>query len=428
MCGNEDTPSGRFNDLIEGLFYKYNQKVVVLIDEYDKPILDNITDVEVADANRKMLRSFFGILKSLDSYLEFIFFTGVSKFTKTSVFSSLNNLYDITMHEDYSNICGIPVDDLGLYFGDRIKSLAKHKNHIDYPDIYDRILLWYDGYSWDGETKLLNPYGLLSFFQAKQFKSFWYVSGSPKFLIDLIKTKPEDVPKLQNLTVKETNLDALDIQNLEIGSLLFQTGYLTVKEITTYCDTSPDYLLEIPNLEVREAFFEQLTAGFTEQESIFTTDVYRQIRKALETCDLQKILDVLKSLFAAIPYQLHVDAEAYYHSIFFSVMTVLGFEIDAEVSVSKGRIEAALELGDKVYVFEFKYVAYPAEADENEKRKLSEKALGQGMKQIADRGYADRYRGSGKAICQAVFVFLGKDDIEMESLITPASEGIKPFS
>ena len=417
---SEDTPTGLFKKLIRGLSNKYNQKVVVLIDEYDKPILDHIAKTETAVANRMIIRDFYGILKPLDSYIKFIFFTGVSKFTKTSVFSSLNNLSDITMIEKYANICGIPVDDLQVYFGDRIKSLAVHKNFKEYPSLSDLILKWYDGYSWDGKTKLLNPFGLLSFFQAEQFKSFWYVSGSPTFLIDLIKSKPECVPKLGNLTISETDLDAIDIQNLEVGSLLFQTGYLTVSKTIppdAELGVPSSYLLEIPNTEVKDAFFNQLTAGLTENEQIFTTSTFREIRKSLRAGDLQGIRNTLKSLFSSIPYQLHIDSEAYYHSIFFSVMNVLGFKIDAEVSVSKGRIDAVLELGEKVYVFEFKHVKCPPEVDDDEKRKISDKALELGMKQISDRGYADKYAGSGKTVYLAAFAFLGRDYIEMLSEI-----------
>ena len=212
-------------------------------------------------------------------------------------------------------------------------------------------------------------------------------------------------------------MDAIDIQSMEVGPLLFQTGYLTVSKIMTYHETSPKYLLEIPNLEVRDAFFEQLTAGLTEQGSVFTSNVFMHIRKALRVGDLQSIRTVLKSLFAAIPYQLHINTEAYYHSIFFSVMTVLGFKIDAEVPVSRGRIDAVLEQKDKVYVFEFKYVACKPDADDGEKRKLIEKALNLGMKQINDRGYANKYKGSGKTVYLAAFAFLGKDIVEMESQV-----------
>ena len=199
---------------------------------------------------------------------------------------------------------------------------------------------------------------------------------------------------------------------------MFQTGYLTVKEIiypVSEYGLPREYLLEIPNREVREAFFNQLTAGLTENEQIFTTSTFREIRKALSNGDLQSLLDMLKSLFASIPYQLHVSKEAYYHSIFFSVMKVLGFKINAEVSVANGRIDAELELDNKVYVFEFKYCGCPPEADEEEKRKISAEALKQGMKQITDRGYANKY--SGKTVYQAAFAFLGRDNVEMLSSI-----------
>ena len=414
---NHDDPSVLLSGYIKELHNKYFTKVVVLIDEYDKPILDNIEDIEIAEANRTILRSFYGVLKSLDPYLKFTFLTGVSKFAKTSVFSSLNNLSDITMNENYANICGVPVNDLETYFRDRIESLADHEHYKTYENMRDRILFWYDGYSWDGKTKLLNPYGLLSFFFARNFKSFWYVSGSPKFLIELLKSRPEDVPKLKNMTISEADMDVIDIQSLGIGSLFFQTGYLTLKEIITYPDASPDYLLEIPNHEVKEAFFKHITAGLAERTYDFASGVFREIRKALRTGDLQGILTVLKSLFAAIPYQLNVNSEAYFHSIFFCIMNVLGFNIDAEVSVSGGRIDAALELADKAYIFEFKYETCEPDADDGKKRKIFEKTLTRGMKQLSDRGYADKYKGSGKTVYIAVFAFLGRDNIEMKSQV-----------
>ena len=413
----EDAPPGLLNNLIEGLHFKYNKKVVVLIDEYDKPILDHIKDKETAEAMRGILRSFYGILKSLDPYLEFTFFTGVSKFTKTSVFSSLNNLSDITMSRKYANICGIPVDELEKYFGDRMKLMKNYDLHKTYDELHDLILKWYDGYSWDGVTKLLNPFGLLSFFFHEDIKSYWYASGSPKFLIDLIKTQPGDVAQLQNISICEVEMDAIDIGNFKIGPLLLQTGYLTVSKIVRN-EEWPEYELEIPNLEVKEAFFRHITAGLVERDFFDTSNAYREIRTALRTGNLEGILTALRSLFASIPYQLHIKAEAYYHSIFFCVMNVLGFEMDAEVSVSRGRIDAVLVHGDKVYVFEFKYENCPPDAGEEEKRMIFETTLKNGMKQINEKGYADRYMGSGKTVYQAVFAFLGRDSIEMDSQVT----------
>ena len=183
---------------------------------------------------------------------------------------------------------------------------------------------------------------------------------------------------------------------------------------------SPEYLLEIPNLEVRNAFFRHLTAGLVENDHILTDNEYYKIQQALKTGDLQNILNILKYLFSSIPYQLHVDKEAYYHSIFIAVMNVLGFKIDAEVSVSKGRIDAALELEDKVYIFEFKYVNCPPDADESTRKEISDKALKLGMKQISDKGYTGKYIGSGKIIYQAAFAFLGRDNVNMLSKIIAA--------
>ena len=408
----DETPADSFTDLIEGMYGQYNQKVVVLIDEYDVPILDHITEIETAEANRDILRGIFKALKSLDSHIKFIFFTGVSKFTRTSIFSSLNNVADITMLKKYSDICGIPIGELDYYFGDHIKNLEAKKVFESHFDIRETILAWYDGYSWNSETKLLNPYALLSFFHSEEIKSFWYVSGSPKFLIDLIKKSPESVPKLQNPIISERDMDAVDLANLDITSLLFQTGYLTVSKVV-YIRATPAYELEIPNLEVREAFFTSITAGLTENRHDVASGAFRQIDTALSSGDMQTILKVLRSLFSSIPYQLHINAEAYYHSIFYAVMNVLGFKIHAEMSVSMGRIDAVLELGDKVYVFEFKYKHCPPDADEDKKRKLSAKALEIGMKQLKEKGYADKFVGSGKTVYQAVFAFLGRSNVEM---------------
>ena len=408
----DETPSDMFKILIEELHIKYGQRVVVLIDEYDKPILDHLTDIEKAGANRQVMRGFYGILKSMDPCLRFVFITGVSKFTKTSIFSGLNNILDITMFEEYANICGVPIDEFNNYFGEHIKDLSEMERFKKYENIHDTILSWYDGYSWDGKTKLLNPYSLLCFFAAKKFMNYWYVSGSPMFLINMIKEKPETVTNLNNYEINEWMMDAFDIHQILIESLLFQTGYLTVKEIIETTG-EPGYALEIPNFEVKDAFDIHILSGLTENSIAEAGRAQREIAKALAKGDLPRMLEMLRSLFASIPYSLHVNREAYYHSIFYAVMSVLGFDMDVEAATSKGRIDAALELGDKVYVMEFKYCKCPSDASEEEKRALFDKTLSEAMEQINSREYAKKYIGSGKAVYQAAFAFLGRDDIEM---------------
>ena len=409
----EDTiVSDVFAKLISLLCKKYDQRVVVLIDEYDKPILDHITEIDLADENRKVLRGFYGILKSMDACLRFTLITGVTKFSKTFVFSELNNLSDITLHEDFAGICGIPVESLDTCFGEHMESLAASKNLSRYESIRDGILAWYDGYSWDGETRLINPFSLLSFFSARRFSGFWYASGTPGFLVDMIKRKPETFLTLKNLEMSERVLDLFDIRSMEIEPLLFQTGYLTVESILLEYGP-PIYRLTMPNLEVREAFSLQVMAELTEKGDFFAETAYRRMKESLAEGDLQKMLDILRGLFASIPYELHVKQEAYYHSIFYAVMSVLGFDVDAEVSVSKGRVDAVLALEDKVYVMEFKYEACPPDASDEAKQKLFSDTLDEAMAQIGDRGYADRYRGSGKSVVRAAFAFLGRDEIEM---------------
>ena len=449
----DNIESDVFVKLIMLLHKKYNQRVVVLIDEYDKPILDHINDPDIADANRQVIRGFYGVLKSMDPYLRFTFVTGVSKFTKTSIFSELNNLLDITMNEDYAGICGIPIECLDEYFGEHIEALKTHKLFRQYDSVRDEILAWYDGYTWDGETKVINPFSLLSFFEQKRFESFWYASGTPKFLIDMIKDRPESYLNLKNLKMTERVLDSFDIRKMELEPLLFQTGYLTVKDVLP-TRGSPVYVLEIPNYEVRDALNMQIVAALTESGDARAERAQLDMGDALRDGDLQKVLNILRILFASIPYNLHVNLEAYYHSIFYAVMTILGFDMDAEVSTSRGRIDAVLELENKVYIFEFKYCKCPPGAGEAEKRVLFDEALAEAMAQINYRGYSVKYKGIGgakadaeadaeanagsdanadaetdanaivksgvnasvnaKTIYQAAFAFLGRDEIEMK--------------
>jgi len=421
MCYNaenfiyeESIASNTFMKLITLLHNKYNERVVVLIDEYDKPILDHIDDIGVASGNRKALRGFYGILKSMDPYLAFTFLTGVTKFTKTSIFSELNNLMDITMAEDYAGICGIPTDGLSGHFGEHISQLRTNSKFTHFDNITDEILRWYDGYSWDGENRVINPYSLLSFFKHKKFEYFWYSSGTPGFLVEILKNKPESFLTLKNLELSERTLDSFEVEEMQIEPLLFQSGYLTVKKRLPTKGASI-YLVDAPNLEVREAFNFNILTRFTGQSEANAENAYRKMLAALNDGNLQGVLALLKGLFASIPYNLHVDAEAYYHSIFYAVMNVLGFNTDVEVAASKGRIDAVLELGNKVYVMEFKYAKCAPDTNGDEKMKLFNIVLDGAMKQINDRGYCDRYVGSGKTVYKAAFAFLGRDDIELKA-------------
>ena len=207
-------------------------------------------------------------------------------------------------------------------------------------------------------------------------------------------------------------LDAVEIDSMTIEPLLFQTGYLTVKEIDCI-SIPPVYLCGMPNDEVRVAFNLHILAAMTENDEVRTDRARINMGRALRACDLQAILDTLRGLFASIPHNLHIDLEAYYHSLFYTVMNVLGFDMAVEVSVSGGRVDAVIELSDQVYIMEFKYTRCPPDADAEKKRQLFEKTLDEAMGQIKEKGYSKKYVGSGKKVYEAAFAFLGRDNIEM---------------
>ena len=409
-CTNN--PVAKFEELIWKLKDKYGERVVVLVDEYDKPVLDHITDFKTADANRQVIKRFFGILKGMDAYLRFTFFTGVSKFTKTSLFSELNNLSDITMAEDYVNICGFTNNDINALFDDHITEIKKLPKFASLPEtgegsLLDNIYKWYDGYSWDGENRVFNPFSLLNFMDKKEILSYWFTSGSPGFLVKLMKQNPDLYLSLDSSTTNEIILDAMDIDKISPVSLMFQTGYLTVRSIKRQEDNFPIYELKIPNDEVRVSFNQYILAGFTETEISSSWNSQQKMLSALKDGEPEKLEGILCGLFASIPYEIHVDTEAYYQSLFYCVMQLIGFNISAEVSTSHGRADGILELPRTVYVMEFKY-----KKGEETDEALHETAA-KAMEQINQRGYANRYSGSAKEVIKIAVGVVGRSGVRV---------------
>ena len=244
----------RFKELIEKLSKK--NKVVVLIDEYDKPIIDFVEDKEKAIENRNILRSFYGTIKSSDQYIKFAFITGVSKFSKVSVFSDLNNLRDITLSETFATMLGYTETELRTYFDERLDRLViKFKKEKE--DILRDIKSRYNGYSWDAKNFLYNPFSILNFFQEERFGNYWFTTGTPTFLIKLIKEKRMDVKTIGSWEADEYVFDSYDIENMDLTSLLFQTGYITIKSFKTL-GNDRKYFLTFPNQEVEDAFLKYI--------------------------------------------------------------------------------------------------------------------------------------------------------------------------
>jgi CO dehydrogenase/acetyl-CoA synthase epsilon subunit len=228
----------KFEELITKIYQKHNMPVVVLVDEYDKPILDAIENIEVAKENREILKDFYSVLKGMDPYLKLVFLTGVSRFSKVTIFSGLNQLNDITVDRNFSTICGYTQSELESVFEDRLKDFDKEK-----------IKQWYNGYSWLGE-RVYNPFDILLLFDKKTFKPYWFETGTPTFLIKMFMKNRYYIPELENLEVGDEILSKLDVDNIRVENLLFQAGYLTIKE---FLEEDGVYILSYPNLEVRKS-------------------------------------------------------------------------------------------------------------------------------------------------------------------------------
>ena len=354
-------------------------KVVLLIDEYDKPIIDKINEKDTAVGNRDVLREFYAVIKATDEYNHFAFITGVSKFSKVSVFSGLNNLTDITLDDQFSTLMGCTHEELLHYFDDRLRQLAGEEERAEW---IEDIKTWYNGYSWNGRDFVYNPYSLLHFFRKKQFGNFWFESGSPSLLIKLIGIFNIDVTKLENYKAGESIFSSFDIDRMHVVSLLFQTGYLTIKEVITSPRQKNFYILSYPNKEVKEAFMEYLLGDLSSHFADEISVTVEQLKNTLEAGDEHAFFKVIRSVFAGIHYDMFVkDREGYYQTVIYLILKLIGIDIHAEVETNQGRIDAVVETADFVYLMEFKLG--PAE---------------EALAQIKERKYYEKYLASDKTV------------------------------
>ncbi|MDR3245934.1 MAG: ATP-binding protein [Prevotellaceae bacterium] len=387
--------SDRFGELIKRLHKSTGQQVVVLIDEYDKPITDHLSDPKVMTANKTTLHNFYQVLKATDEHLYFIFLTGVSKFAGVSVFSALNNPDDITKEDQYASICGYTQEELESYFSDYINRAAKY-NNMNRRDLLDKIRTWYNGYSWDGETSVYNPFSTLSFFKKMIFDDYWFRTGTPGFLIELLKRRNQLQPIFEPIRVGSSIFDGYEPENISEISLLFQTGYLTVKQ-RDKSQNRVQYILELPNEEVKESFLEYLLNAYSsypkEQIQPLITDMQRQIFNK-DTSGIEKNL---RMLLANIPNIIQIQQEGYYHSLFLTWMKMLGFEIQGEILTNIGRIDAVWRQPGLTVIAEVKY-----SADKN-----IDSLLDEAMTQIHDRQYYEAFLGE-KIMLMGV-AFAGKE-------------------
>jgi Predicted AAA-ATPase/PD-(D/E)XK nuclease superfamily len=357
-------------------------KVVILIDEYDRPIVKHMADPELMAANREALQDFFAVIKSLEDQLRFVFITGVSKFSKVSLFSGMNNLRDISLHPAYATLTGLTEQEIGHFFSDHVAKRAEERGETP-TQLLEQMRFWYNGYRFArtaDATKVFNPWSVISCLDSGEVENFWFTSGTPQFAIQLIREQGIPLVDFERGINAGQQIEAnFDVDSLDVVSLLFQTGYLTIDE---YDANTKTYRLTLPNEEVRRSLFEHLFHAISEQPPWKEQQRFLALRQDVLAGDIDRFFKRFNELLASIPYPIHIAEEKYYHSLIYLALRILGFDAGAEVMTNDGRIDMIVSTPGSVFIFEFKINGSARKA----------------LKQIKETDYPARYRGEGKAL------------------------------
>ena len=345
----------KFERLIQTLGQE--KKVAILIDEYDKPIVEYIDHLDKAAENREILRSFYRVIKSSDAFIHFFFLTGIAKFAKVSIFSDLNNLSDITFNKKFGELTGYTQAELEHYFPTEISILGEAYQEV-YPEILPAIKNWYNGYSWDGQHRVYNPFSILNLFFAEDIADYWFSTGTPTFLIKLFQSRNYHLTDLQSVELYRSDFDAFDVETLDLSILLFQTGYLTVKK---YHISSRSYSLGFPNREVEFAFSRHLLRAYTPERPNNAPGLLIQMEEAFFNGEVDRLIELIQGVFADIVYPINAhqadslqEKERFYHSHFLTILKLQNISISPEVLTFNGRIDAVVQTPKLIYIIEFK--------------------------------------------------------------------------
>lgn len=375
----EETPAARLQGIILRAYEKTGKQVVVLIDEYDAPLLDSNSDSLLQQQLRNEMRKFFSPLKGLGQYLRFLFITGISKFSQLSIFSELNNLKNISMRDEFSTICGITEQELLTQLKPDIERMAE-ANGETYEEACTHLKQQYDGYHFSKDcTDIYNPFSLFNAFDSKEYKNYWFSTGTPTFLIEILQHSDFDVRSLEGVEATDEQFDAPTERITSPIPVLYQSGYLTIKG---YDRDFQIYRLGYPNGEVRKGFIESLLPAYVhlpaQNNTFYVVSFLRDLMKG----DIESCLERTRSFFAAIPNDLENKTEKHYQTIFYLLFRLMGQYVDAEVKSAVGRADMVVKLQDAIYVFEFKFDGTPEEA----------------LAQIDSKQYAIPYQADGKRI------------------------------
>ncbi|MCB1081555.1 MAG: ATP-binding protein [Chlamydiia bacterium] len=374
------SPQEGLANLVKALSKKGS--VAVLIDEYDKPIVDHFDDPEKARLNRNLMRSFFGVLKGLDDHLKFVFVTGVSKFSQVSLFSGFNNLQDLTLDPLYGNMMGYTEQELKTSFSLHLQTIAeKREESID--TLLKQIKHWYNGYLFSYDSlPCYNPHSTLCFFSRGHFHSYWFQTGTPTFLIHYIKQNPYITTELsRSIATMNELLDIREVEDVDFKALMWQTGYLTIQQ---FDKDKSIFTLDFPNQEVRTAFFESLLKEFAKFSPAIIINHAKECLHDLNTLQLSHFFDRMNQFFAKIPYGLQAQvSEGFYHAIFMSFLEGMGIQTRAEEQTNVGRVDLVLEQEKILFIFEFKLDQSAAIAYEQTEEKRYREKYGRCGKNIA---------------------------------------------
>ena len=373
------TPASRLRRVIDAAFEKTARPVVVLIDEYDKPIVDNLDKPELAEFFKTQLQGFYSVLKAKDDHIKFGFLTGVSKIGQMSVFSGLNNLKDISMDVRYTNICGISGHEIRTVFGESVRELAK-ANGVSEDDCYGKLALMYDGYHFHRASEgIYNPFSLLNTFDCQEFRKYWYNTGTPTFLVKYLAAANYSMDEVANCSVSEQELMGVNALKPDAITLLYQTGYLTIKG---YNPVTEKYTLGYPNKEVEDGFLEALYKVFAPVSGNNSDLSVDKFVADIQSGDADMLMRRFSAFFADMDYQIQGKAEMYFQNTMYVMLKLMGQQVDVERHTSNGRIDVLIQTPEYVYVIELKRDQDPSNA----------------MDQISDKAYDWPFRAGNRKV------------------------------
>jgi len=359
----------RFAGIIQRACEKTGQRVVILVDEYDKPLLQNLHDETMQTELRNMLKPFYGVLKTMDGCIKFALLTGVTKFGKVSVFSDLNNLMDISMDDRYVEICGITEEEIHTYLEKELQGLASRQK-ISYEEMCLELKKRYDGYHFvENSIGMYNPFSLLNTFAKKKLSDYWFETGTPSYLVELLKRTDYNLYDMAHTQTNADVLNSIDIVSRNPIPVIYQSGYLTIKE---YDPEFQIYTLGFPNQEVEEGFVRYLLPYYSSITAVDSTFEIQKFIKEIRMGDAEAFFTRLQSFFADTPYELIRNLEVHYQNVLFIVFKLVGFYVKTEYHTSRGRIDLVLQTDRYIYIMEFKLNGTAEEA----------------LQQIEDKQYA----------------------------------------